>query len=307
MKEFSFPSHGAGTIRAYRWEPEGAPVAVLQIVHGIAEHMLRYDEFARWLNERGVLIVAEDHMGHGKSEGSGAPLYFAGGWFCAVDDSFELLRRTQAEFPDTPYFILGHSMGSFLTRSLLIRYPKTRLAGAVICGTAWQLEPVLLAGRALTALAALGGDKRHSRFLHRLMFGAYNAEFPDAKTENDWVCSDPEVVARYTADPLCGGRETVGLARAMLGGIAFNQKRKNLARMNPELPVLFIAGQSDPVGNMGKGVVRAADEFRKAGVRRVDCKLYPGRHEILNEPNRLEVYRDVWNFMAAAGNLVTDL
>lgn len=298
MREFTYPSCGAGTIHAYAWPAEGKPRAVVQIVHGIAEHMLRYDEFARFLSQRGVLVVAQDHMGHGKSEGSGAPLYFAGGWLCAVDDTFSLLCRTQAEYPDVPYFLLGHSMGSFLTRSLIIRYPETRLAGAVICGTAWQPAAVLFGGRALSGLFSLFGEKRHSKFLHNLMFGAYNAKFPDVQTPNDWICSDRAVVARYTADPLCGGKETIGLARAMLGGIAFNQKSANLEKMNKDLPVFFIAGKSDPVGSMGQGVLRAARAFEEAGMKEVACRLYDGRHEILNEPNRAEVYADVWAFVA---------
>lgn len=303
MQTFTYPSVGAGTICAYRWQPQGKPVAIVQIVHGIAEYMPRYDEFARWLNARGVLVVGEDHMGHGKSTGGSAPLYFDGGWFCAADDTFALLLRTQAEYPDVPYVLFGHSMGSFLTRSLLIRYPEARLAGAVLCGTAWQPNAVLFGGRALTALVSLFGQKRHSKLLHRLMFGAYNANFAPVQTENDWICSDAQVVARYTADPLCGGKETVGLARAMLGGMAFNQRRINLKNMNRELPVLFIAGKSDPVGDMGKGVMRAAEEFRSAGMRRVESRLYEGRHEILNEPNRGEVFADVWAFLAQVAGL----
>ena len=133
MKEFEFSSLGGGTLHGYRWEPAGEPVAVVQIIHGIAEHMLRYDEFARFLNAHGVLVVAEDHMGHGKSEGT--RLYFSGGWETAAEDCYTLLTRTHEEFPQLPYFLFGHSMGSFLTRTILIRHPDAPLAGAVICGT----------------------------------------------------------------------------------------------------------------------------------------------------------------------------
>ena len=144
MKEFEFSSLGGGTLHGYRWEPAGEPVAVVQIIHGIAEHMLRYDEFARFLNAHGVLVVAEDHMGHGKSEGT--RLYFSGGWETAAEDCYTLLTRTHEEFPQLPYFLFGHSMGSFLTRTILIRHPDAPLAGAVICGTGWQPAAVLAAG-----------------------------------------------------------------------------------------------------------------------------------------------------------------
>ena len=296
--EFEYSSKGAGTIHAYRWAPEGTPIAVLQLVHGIAEHMLRYDEFARYLNGHGVLVTAEDHMGHGKSVGSGAERYFAGGWLSAVGDIYELLRRTKEEFPSLPYFVLGHSMGSFMTRTLLFTYPNAGLRGAVICGTGWQSGATLAAGRTLCAMEQLRlGETKPSPLLNNLMFGAFNRKFPDAKTENDWICADPAVVQAYTEDPLCGGSASVGLAREMLRGIGMIEKKKNLAAMPMELPVLFIAGKSDPVGNMGKGVKRSAQAFRDVGMKSVELKLYDGRHEILNERNRGEVYDDVWRFL----------
>jgi alpha-beta hydrolase superfamily lysophospholipase len=128
------------------------------------------------------------------------------------------------------------------------------------------------------------------------MFGAYNRKFPDARTPNDWICSDPEVVAKYTADPLCGQDATIGLTREMLRGIRMIQRPANLQRMDKALPVFFIAGRSDPVGNMGRGVEKTAAAFRAAGMQDVACKLYDGRHEILNEKNRQLVYDDVLAF-----------
>ena len=188
-------------------------------------------------------------------------------------------------------------MGSFLTRTLLFRYPDAGLRAAVICGTGWQPAPVLAAGLALCGLEKLRlGETGRSKLLANLMFGAYNRKFPDARTPNDWICSDPEVVAKYTADPLCGQDATIGLTREMLRGIRMIQRPANLQRMDKALPVFFIAGKSDPVGNMGRGVERAAAAFRAAGMQDVACKLYDGRHEILNEKNRQLVYDDVLAF-----------
>ena len=130
MLEFEFSSHGAGMIHAYRWEPEGQPRGVVQIIHGIAEYVPRYAGFAAFLNARGFLVTGEDHMGHGKSHGT-EPCHFSGGWCAAVDDSMELLRRTQRDYPGVPYFVLGHSMGSFLTRTLLFRYPDAGLRAGI--------------------------------------------------------------------------------------------------------------------------------------------------------------------------------
>lgn len=295
FSEFEFSSKGGGIIHAYRWTPEGTPVAVVQLVHGIAEHMLRYDGFARWLNDRGVLVVAEDHMGHGKSGGD--RMYFSG-WTDAVDDTYELLRRTRAEFPLLPYFLFGHSMGSFMTRTLLFRYPEAGLRGAILCGTGWQSAPVLLAGRALCSLEKCRiGATKHSPLLEKLMFGTYNAKFKDAQTPNDWICARRETVDRYVADPLCGEPVTVGLAQELMRGLTMIQKRSNRAAMPKDLPVLFVAGKSDPVGSMGKGVKKTAEQFRAVGMKNVTLQLFEGRHEILNEENSNEVQEEIWNFL----------
>ena len=155
----------------------------------------------------------------------------------------------------------------------------------------------LQTGLALCGLEKLRlGETGRSKLLANLMFGAYNRKFPDARTPNDWICSDPEVVAKYTADPLCGQDATIGLTREMLRGIRMIQRPANLQRMDKALPVFFIAGRSDPVGNMGRGVEKAATAFRAAGMQDVTCKLYDGRHEILNEKNRQLVYDDVLAF-----------
>lgn len=298
MKEFEFPSKGVGMIHAYRWEPDCKPIAVVQLVHGIAEYSPRYDDFAKYLNSKGILVVSEDHMGHGKSHGTKTELFFEGGWTAAIDDMKELMRLTRQDYPDIPYFLFGHSMGSFMAWSYLYRYPKENLSAAVICGTTWQPGAVLAGGRVLCAIEKKRiGATGHSNLLKKLMFGAYNDHFQPAKTPNDWICSNPDVVARYTADPLCGGDATVGLSADMLSGIAMNQKKKHLDAIPKDLPVLFIGGKLDPVSNMSKGVQRSYAEFRKIGMRDVAMKLYDGRHEILNEDNHMAVYTDVWNFL----------
>ena len=300
-QEFTFPSSdGVHTVAAAWWRPEGPPRGVVQLVHGISEHIGRYDSFARFLAEHGFAVVGHDHLGHGRTARN--PLEFGwfadrDGWKHVVKDVRALRERVGAEYPGLPCFLLGHSMGSFLTRTLLFRYPDAGLRAAVICGTGWQPAPVLAAGLALCGLEKLRlGETGRSKLLANLMFGAYNRKFPDARTPNDWICSDPEVVAKYTADPLCGQDATVGLTREMLRGIRMIQKPANLQRMDKALPVFFIAGRSDPVGNMGRGVEKAAAAFRAAGMQDVACKLYDGRHEILNEKNRQLVYDDVLAF-----------
>lgn len=296
--DFYYESKGAGRIHGCRWTPEQPPVAVFQIIHGIAEYIERYDDFARYLNRLGFLVVAEDHMGHGKSiSGEGIQGYFHGGWFTAVEDSCQLLQDTRKEFPDLPYVLFGHSMGSFMTRTILEKYPDCGISAAVICGTGWQPKAVLNTGIGVCRLVCRQqGEKQPSKILEKLVFSNYNKKVEHPRTSYDWLTRDSGVVDRYLSDPLCGFTPTGGLMRELLTGIRYEQE--HLSAMKRDLPVLFIAGGDDPVGNYGKGVLQSAEAFRKVGMQDVSCKIYPlGRHEILNEINREEVYQDISSWL----------
>lgn len=299
--DFYFDSVGAGKIHCCRWTPEGEIRAVVQIVHGIAEYIERYDDFANYLNARGWLVVAEDHMGHGQSiNGEGIQGYFHGGWFSAVADTFQLLKMTKEAYPGVPYVLFGHSMGSFMTRSILCKYPDSGISAAVICGTGWQPGVVVTAGIGICqAVCKKTGEQNPNEKLQNLVFGSYNSRVEHPRTPYDWLSRDKKIVDDYIAHPLCGFTASCGLLRDMLIGIRFVQRKENLARMNQELPVLFLSGGDDPVGNYGKGVRQAAKAFRDAGMKHVTERVYPlGRHEILNEINRDEVYQHTADWIA---------
>lgn len=283
-------STGKDRIRVRTWRPEGKVKAILQIAHGVAEHVERYDDFARFLNQSGIMVVAGDHLGHGKS------ITNVQGWFAESDGWFHVVRDLKSIFDanydeSLPYFMLGHSMGSFLLRTFLIKYPQLPLAGAIISGTGVQPTPVLKAGIAVCNIEG----KRHgfdkvSKLVNDLAFGSYNKR-TEQHTTHDWLSRDEEQVSKYLSDSLCGFDVTTGLARDMMGGISYIQKVYNLELMNKSLPVLFISGDMDPVGNYGAGVRKAYTMFRNAGMSAAEIKLYPGgRHEMLNETNRQEVY-----------------
>ena len=294
--EFYFDSHGAGKIRCRGWLPQGEPRAVVQLVHGIAEHVDRYDGFARFLTEHGFAVVAEDHMGHGKSiNGEGIQGYFHGGWFAAVADTHHLLELTREAYPDIPYILFGHSMGSFMARTILCKYPDSGITAAVICGTGWQPSlalPALI--KAADLIGKRSGETVPSKALEAMAFGSYNKRVEHKRTVCDWLTRDDAVVDAYIADPLCGFTPSAGLFRDMLSGIRYIQKPESLNAMKKDLPVFFIAGGDDPVGSYGKGVRKAAEAFRQAGMRDVTVKLYPlCRHEILNEVNKEEVFQDI--------------
>lgn len=306
MTEFTFLStDGKTQLHGMRWEPEGGSVrAVLQICHGVAEHIARYDAFARYLNGLGIAVVGHDHLGHGLSlpEG-GIPVYFGEGntWNTVVDDIYVLHQRIRLWYPDVPLCIMGHSMGSFLTRTYLIRYPGT-VKAAVIMGTGWQPKAVIAGGMAVAkAVGAVVGENGTSDLVTNLAFGAYNKLFAPNRTSCDWLSADEDNVDTYMADPLCGADATVGLFRQMLLGIRFNQKLSNLRQMDPRIPVLFVAGEKDPVGDCGNGVRQTYQEFRRAGVQDCTLKLYPGlRHEILNEKaQQQQIFEDIGQWLTS--------
>ena len=291
-----FDSCGEGKIHYCRWTPEGEVKAVVQILHGIAEYAQRYDGFAQYLNKLGILVVAEDHMGHGQSLSADTTRgYFAGGWYAAVEDSCTLLKLVKEAYPEVPYFLLGHSMGSFMTRTILAKYPDIGIRGAIICGTGWMSTVVLRAGKLIGEIVCRkDGERNPSELLQKIMFGGYNNKVEHPRTAYDWLSRDDRCVDDYVADPLCGFTASAGLVRDMLTGILYIQSKPALNAMNRETPIFFIAGGDDPVGDYGKGVRAAAEAFRKVGMKQVDERIYPlCRHEILNEINKDEIYEDV--------------
>ena len=296
-QNFSYPSaDGKSTIQAREWLPEGSPRGVVQIIHGISEHMGRYDHVARFLNENGFLVCGEDHLGHGRTVSDGRYGYFAarGGWDFVVRDIRRLREIEGEKYTGIPYFLMGHSMGSFLARTYLIRWPGT-VDGAVLSGTGQEAAPLVAFGRgASNLLCALCGPEHVSGLIYRLSLGSYSRPFRRDGGTGSWLSQDPEMVESNRRDPLCSFRPTVSMFRDMMEGLEFIGSGSNLAKMDPETPIYFFSGDRDPVGSMGKGVRKVEEMFRCAGCRDVTVKLYPGgRHEMLNEVNRSEVLEDL--------------
>ncbi len=296
-QEFTYPStDGIHKIHAVEWLPEGEPRAVVQIVHGVAEYALRYDPLARYLTEHGFLVCGEDHLGHGLTADDGKFGYFGprNGWDFVVRDVRKLRKLEGEKHPGIPYVMLGHSMGSFLTRTYLIRWPGT-VDAAVLSGTGQEAAPLVALGRGMSGMiGSLRGRDYVSDLVYDMSMGSYNKPFRPNQTTGDWLSRDMERVKAFRDDPLCSFRPTVTMFRDMLGGIQFIGRKKNLAKMDKNTPVYFLSGDHDPVGSMGKGVEKVARMFRQAGCRDVTVKLYPdGRHEMFNEINRQEVMHDL--------------
>ena len=302
MREFTLKLEGDLILDCREYRPEGDPVGILQVIHGLGEHQGRYVSFARFLAENGFAAYTSDLPGHGPAAAETGSLgrFPRGGWLQAAEAQHALLERVKGLWPGKPVFLFGHSMGSFLARSCLILWPGG-LQGCILCGTGHLARPLVAAGSAAAEVTAkLRGEGNASEFLRKMAFGSYNQRIPEAASPNAWICRDEAVVAAYDADPLCGLTPSSGLIREMMRGIRLITDPAKQKRMDPELPVLFISGEEDPVGEYGAGVRRALESFRKAGMKRAELKLYPGdRHELLNEPDRDAVCGDILAWLKA--------
>ncbi len=297
--EFYFPSKDGNTeIHTIEWKPEGEVRAVLQICHGMVEYIRRYDEFARFLCGEGYYVVGNDHLGHGKSIQAKSEYGFFNekyGNACVLGDMHTLRQRTEKKYPGVPYFMLGHSMGSSLLRQYIQMYGNG-LSGAVLMGTvADHKKAALLFGKRLCrVMAAFRGWHYRSKMVDNLVLGAYNKKFKPARTRADWITSDNENLDMYVADPLCSFMSTVNAYYNVFSGMIGIQRKESVYMIPKGLPVLFVSGADDPVGEFGKGVRKIYEKYRAAGIRDVTLRLYTGdRHEILNETDRDQVYKDL--------------
>lgn len=304
FEDFNFiSSTGCNSIHVRMCKPTGEVRGVVQIAHGISEYINRYDEFMSFLADNGFVVVGNDHLGHGASIADGSTRgFFAeeNGWFYVVDDMKKLHDQIHAQYPNVPYIFFGHSMGSFLTRTYLIKYPEDA-AAAVISGTGHQGGALVKAGLAITSAVGKTAGKRYcSKLINSVCFGAYNSGFENPKTPFDWLSRNEENVWKYINDPLCGFICTASLYHDMMTGIQFITDKENIAKMKKSTPIYFMSGAADPVGENGKGVERAYKAFCDAGMMDLMIRLYPeGRHEMLNELNKDDVYKDILNWISS--------
>ncbi|OUQ37245.1 alpha/beta fold hydrolase [Faecalibacterium sp. An121] len=304
LRYVKIPSSRPGaTLNVLLCLPEGRPRAVLQMTHGMVEYIGRYEQLACWLADRGVAAVGHDHLGHGGSVVSREEYGYFGrpdGNRLLLDDIHRVTRWAKAlpELEGLPWFLLGHSMGSFYARQYLCEYGG-ELQGAILMGTGWQPRAAARAGRALChLLAAFHGWRYRSKLVDSMAFGGYNRSFRPARTSKDWLNRDEKEVDRYLSEERCSFRFTLNGYDSLFTALERLCDKELLARAPKDLPVLFLSGDDDPVGDRGRGVQKAAQSLRDAGMRRVEVKLYPGaRHELLVELNRQEVFADIGGFI----------
>lgn len=294
--EGSFPSSTGLSDVFYRvWAPTSkAPRAAVQIVHGMAEHGERYEEFAKALCAAGFDVWVMDLCGHGKSSGEEGLGYFGKerGYKNLVADIRKMTAIMRETYPDRlPIFLFGHSMGSFLSRAYCQRYSED-LAGAVFCGTSAP-NPAAPAGIAMAKLTALfRGGQHRSPLLDAVAFGTYNNKYPGKpRTKFDWLNTDETEVDKYIADDRCGFLFTAQAFQDLFALLKSVSGKQWFTSMPYQFPILLIAGGQDPVGSYGKGVELVAKRLREAGSNRTKCVIFPEmRHEILLEPERQLVF-----------------
>ncbi len=290
------------TVHVLLWEDASAPPrAVLQIAHGMSEYIDRYAEFASFLAQHGFVVCGNDHLGHGATASSSEML----GYFSAKDGASYLVEDVHllhnillARYPGLPLFLLGHSMGSFITRAYVAKYGNG-LAGYICSGTSGP-NPAVTISLLLAKLEKRRiGELGRSEFLDKLAFGSYNKRCPDKRTSFDWLTRDTELVDRYVNDPWCGYVFTSAGFHTLFT-LLKNVSDTGWANSVPkQLPILMISGDNDPVGNYSKGPNTVYSRLRKAGLVDLTLKLYENcRHELLNEINRQDVYRDVLEWLS---------
>lgn len=296
-------TNGKNKLHCILWHPMNNVRAIVQISHGMSEYVDRYDRLATFLARQGILVIGNDHLGHGETAKDMDEL----GYFptkdlskTVVDDLYKVTKTIRAKHPGVPFFLLGHSMGSFMARRYLMTY-GSRVDGVILMGTGSQPPAVLKAAKAAAAgLSLVKGEKHRSKMMLELAFGTYNKRIQPVRTEYDWLSRDTASVDAYVEDPYCGFMFTLNGYRVLFDAISFIQDGKNIRRLPPEVPVFFVSGDDDPVGHYGEDVKALCQLYKEAGMKHVDMKLYPGdRHELLNELDYEQVQADILSFIEA--------
>lgn len=300
MNEQKIKSFDSTELHVYSWIPEQVD-AVLLISHGMAEHGKRYADFAQYANKHNIAVFAPDQRGHGKTVGDPEKLgFFAkqGGWFKVVEDLKFLVDKLRKDFPDKKIFLMGHSMGSFLSRTFVGSH-SADIDGLILSGTAGNAGLLGKVGLVLAKImTSVKGGQKPCPLMDKLSFGEFNKPFKPNRTKFDWLSRDNQQVDKYVNDPYCGTIFTTSFFVDMLSGMQYILKPNVVSAIRKDLPIYLFAGDMDPVGNFGKGVQEVFEAYQKNGIQHVEIKLYKdARHETLNETNRQQVYEDTINWL----------
>ena len=280
--------------------PENEQKGIVQIAHGMAEHFGRYHAFAEFLAENGFIVCGNDHLGHGKTASNDEDLGFFGeknGWVNLVDDLRLLTINMKAKYGDLPYFLIGHSMGSLLVRAYLSCHGKD-LSGAVLIGTSGENPAAKAAMPLIGIIAGIKGLRHRSNLLYSFAFGNYNRRYEKGSRKLAWMTQDDENLDAFRADPKCNFIFTVAGFKDLMKLLIYVSRKEWASEVPTELPVALLSGDMDPVGDFGEGTKQIFKQLQMAKIKEISLKLYPGlRHEILNEPGKEKVYKDLLDWI----------
>lgn len=282
------------------WETEKEPIGVLQIVHGMAEYIDRYDNFAKYMTEQGFNVIGHDHLGHGYSVSDERDYgFFAeeNGDKIIIEDMHSVTQYAREKWEEIPNFILGHSMGSFCLRQYLTKYSND-VFGAIIMGTGWIPSAAALLGKTIaTNTCKSKGSHTVNPLLIKLTLEPYNKPFAPARTNCDWLSRDEKQVDLYVNDKLCGFDFTAGAYKDFFTVLEKIAKNRQLIGMRKSLPILITSGSVDPVGGK-KACEKLNAQYKRCGINDVTLKLWENdRHEILNELDKSDVYDYIYNWL----------
>ncbi len=300
--ELFYPSFDKQTnIHMVIWEPDNEVLGVIQIVHGVTEHIMRYEEMAKYYTDKGIAVVGIDLLGHGLSTNNGQKvMYFgpAGSWNYALEDVRRCFVHAKEMYPDVPYTMLGFSLGSFLVRTFMIE-SSSLVDGVVLVGTGHTSDlEIKIAQSMVKKEEKRYGDNVATDKIRSLTFGTYNKKFAPNKTDYDWLCVSPLALEEYINDSLRGENITVGLFRELLYGMKLSTNKKAIMNMTKVKPMLLLSGNMDPVGNFGKGVEKTYRLYKDAGFSDVEYKLYEGlRHDVLHDDEHSKIFDELYEWI----------
>jgi alpha-beta hydrolase superfamily lysophospholipase len=303
---FFITTNGNHQTPMYSWLPDADPTCILHIVHGMAEYAARYEPIAGMLVAKGIAVYAHNNRAHGNTIPAEDLGIGEEDWFYKqVEDIRDIIQYLRKQHPGKKIFLLGHSMGSFLSQRYFQLYGK-EINGLILSASNGTADPLMGIGIAVAKLQyRIMGKRYRSTLIDSLSFGQFNRAFKPNRTTNDWLSRDEKEVDKYVADPLCGFVCSAGFFYYFFKGIrdAFNPK--NIGQIPHDVPVYCFAGDHDPVGLKGKGFLALIDKWKMAGAKNISYNLYTnGRHEMLNEINRNEVVNNMMKWLIHVGVVV---
>lgn len=298
MEKFTFKNNTGSIITYYKWGGELiSPKGIIQLAHGMSEWALRYEYFAEELVKNGYVVYANDHSGHGnssKNEESLGHISKEDDFYIMIEDMKKLNEIIRKENKDLKLILLGHSMGSFLSQRYFQMYGET-IDALILSGSNGKPKFYTKLGLIISKIeSSIKGEYKRSKLMDKLSFGSFNKSVKNPKTEFDWLSRDEKEVEKFIKDSYSGFIYPTKFYFSLINGIWDIHKKENLEKININTPIYIFAGDRDPVGYLGKGIVNLYETYKRRGVKNLSYKLYKdGRHEMLNEINKDEVILDV--------------